>query len=47
VVLRSDARNTETTKDGIKTRRFDNILKELELAYHILKDCGLRLAECI
>jgi 3-deoxy-7-phosphoheptulonate synthase len=35
--------NTETTKGGIKTRRFDNILKELELAYRILKDCGTHL----
>jgi 3-deoxy-7-phosphoheptulonate synthase len=35
--------NTETTRAGVKTRRFDNILKELELAYRILKDCGTHL----
>jgi 3-deoxy-7-phosphoheptulonate synthase len=35
--------NTETTKTGVKTRRFDNILRELELSYHILKECGLHL----
>ena len=35
--------NTETTSGGIKTRRFDNILKELELSCRILKDCGLIL----
>jgi 3-deoxy-7-phosphoheptulonate synthase len=35
--------NTETTKDGIKTRRFNNILSELEQSYRILKDCGLHL----
>jgi 3-deoxy-7-phosphoheptulonate synthase len=35
--------NTETTRSGIKTRRFDNILKELEQSYRILKDCGLHL----
>ncbi len=32
--------NTETTQSGIKTRRFENILKELEQAFHILKACG-------
>jgi 3-deoxy-7-phosphoheptulonate synthase len=35
--------NTETTKDGIKTRRFENILQELEQTYHILHDCGTHL----
>ncbi len=35
--------NTETTKDGIKTRRFVNILEELERSYRILKDCGTHL----
>ena len=35
--------NTETTKTGIKTRRFENILKELELSFRILKDCGAHL----
>jgi 3-deoxy-7-phosphoheptulonate synthase len=35
--------NTETTRSGIKTRRFDSILKELELAYRILKDSGTHL----
>lgn len=35
--------NTETTKEGIKTRRFENILKELELSFRILKECGTHL----
>jgi 3-deoxy-7-phosphoheptulonate synthase len=35
--------NTETTPKGIKTRQFDNILKELELSYRILRDCGTHL----
>jgi 3-deoxy-7-phosphoheptulonate synthase len=35
--------NTETTKDGIKTRRFNKILSELEASYRILKDCGTHL----
>ncbi len=35
--------NTETTSTGIKTRRFEKILDELEQAYRILKDCGLHL----
>jgi len=35
--------NTETTKSGIKTRRFENILHELEESYRILKDCGAHL----
>lgn len=30
--------NTETTRDGIKTRHFEKILRELELCYHILRD---------
>jgi 3-deoxy-7-phosphoheptulonate synthase len=32
--------NTETTTGGIKTRRFENILKELELAFRIHADMG-------
>jgi 3-deoxy-7-phosphoheptulonate synthase len=35
--------NTETTKDGIKTRRFEKIIEELEKSYHILQDCGAHL----
>ena len=35
--------NTETTREGIKTRRFENILKELESAYRILNACGTHL----
>jgi len=35
--------NTETTRDGIKTRRFDQILKELESSFRILQSCGLHL----
>ena len=35
--------NTETTKDGIKTRHFNKILRELESSYRILKDCGTHL----
>lgn len=35
--------NTETTQSGIKTRRFENILEELEQSYRILKECGTRL----
>jgi 3-deoxy-7-phosphoheptulonate synthase len=35
--------NTETTSKGIKTRRFDNILGELESSYRILKQCGTHL----
>jgi 3-deoxy-7-phosphoheptulonate synthase len=35
--------NTETTKSGIKTRRFDKILGELEQSYRILKECGAHL----
>jgi 3-deoxy-7-phosphoheptulonate synthase len=32
--------NTETTTGGLKTRRFENILKELELAFRIHADLG-------
>jgi 3-deoxy-7-phosphoheptulonate synthase len=35
--------NTETTKDGIKTRRFEKIIEELEKSYHILQNCGAHL----
>jgi 3-deoxy-7-phosphoheptulonate synthase len=35
--------NTETTKDGIKTRRFEKVLDELEKSYRILKQCGTHL----
>lgn len=35
--------NTETTRTGIKTRRFERILDELQQAYRILKDCGAHL----
>jgi 3-deoxy-7-phosphoheptulonate synthase len=35
--------NTETTKSGIKTRRFDKILAELESSSRVLKDCGAHL----
>jgi 3-deoxy-7-phosphoheptulonate synthase len=35
--------NTETTRSGIKTRRFENILRELELAHSLLRDCGTHL----
>jgi len=35
--------NTETTKDGIKTRHFDKIIAEIEKSYRILKDCGSHL----
>jgi 3-deoxy-7-phosphoheptulonate synthase len=35
--------NTETTQSGIKTRRFENILRELEQSYAILNDCGAHL----
>jgi 3-deoxy-7-phosphoheptulonate synthase len=35
--------NTETTADGIKTRRFDNILGELEQAFEIHDRLGSRL----
>lgn len=32
--------NTETTSEGIKTRRFENIVSELEQAFSIHEDCG-------
>lgn len=35
--------NTETTRDGIKTRRFENILKEIEASFRILTACGTHL----
>jgi 3-deoxy-7-phosphoheptulonate synthase len=35
--------NTETVNGGIKTRRFSNILGELETSFRILKDCGAYL----
>ena len=35
--------NTETTREGIKTRRFVNILQELEISHRILRDCGTHL----
>jgi 3-deoxy-7-phosphoheptulonate synthase len=35
--------NTETTSAGIKTRRFEKILDELEQAYRILRECGAHL----
>ena len=35
--------NTEPTAGGIKTRRFDNILGEVEAAFRIHEECGSRL----
>jgi 3-deoxy-7-phosphoheptulonate synthase len=35
--------NTETTREGIKTRRFENILAELETTCRVLKDCRTHL----
>ena len=35
--------NTETTKSGIKTRRFEKILAELEKSFRVLRDCGAHL----
>jgi 3-deoxy-7-phosphoheptulonate synthase len=35
--------NTETTSGGIKTRRFDNILSEVEAAFRIHEACGSAL----
>jgi 3-deoxy-7-phosphoheptulonate synthase len=32
--------NTETTRSGHKTRRFDKVLSELEASFHILADAG-------
>jgi 3-deoxy-7-phosphoheptulonate synthase len=36
--------NTETTRNGTKTRDFDKILLELERAFGIHESCGSRLA---
>lgn len=35
--------NTETTASGLKTRRFDKILREVELAFEIHDACGSHL----
>jgi len=35
--------NTETTSQGVKTRRFDNILSEVKSAFRIHEECGSRL----
>jgi 3-deoxy-7-phosphoheptulonate synthase len=35
--------NTETTPQGVKTRRFDNIVDELEASFRIHAACGSRL----
>ena len=35
--------NTETVAGGIKTRRFDRILRELETSFRVLSDCGAHL----
>ncbi len=35
--------NTESTKTGIKTRRLEKILAELEASFRILNDCGAHL----
>ena len=35
--------NTENSQSGLKTRRFENILKELELSYQIHRDLGSHL----
>jgi 3-deoxy-7-phosphoheptulonate synthase len=35
--------NTETTASGIKTRRFEKVLAELETAFQVLTDCGAHL----
>ena len=35
--------NTESTRDGIKTRRFRKILREMELAFEIHRDNKSRL----
>jgi 3-deoxy-7-phosphoheptulonate synthase len=35
--------NTETTADGIKTRRFDNIVRELELCFDLHRRMGTTL----
>jgi 3-deoxy-7-phosphoheptulonate synthase len=35
--------NTDTTQDGIKTRRFDDVLSELQDAFQIHQQCGTYL----
>jgi 3-deoxy-7-phosphoheptulonate synthase len=35
--------NTETTASGIKTRRFEKVLAELETTFQVLTDCGTHL----
>jgi len=35
--------NTETTSDGVKTRRFDNIIAELEAAFRVHQSMGTHL----
>ena len=35
--------NTESTREGIKTRRFDNIVEELKAAFRIHRDAGSML----
>jgi 3-deoxy-7-phosphoheptulonate synthase len=35
--------NTETTSSGLKTRRFENIVTELEAAFRVHRDAGSRL----
>lgn len=35
--------NVEVTRQKVKTRRFDNILQELELSFRILTEAGVRL----
>ena len=35
--------NTETTASGVKTRRFDNIVAELEDSFRIHRECGSHL----
>ncbi|MGQ0428937.1 MAG: class II 3-deoxy-7-phosphoheptulonate synthase [Gammaproteobacteria bacterium] len=35
--------NTETTPQGVKTRRFENILAEVEAAFRVHEDCGSTL----
>lgn len=35
--------NTESTAEGVKTRRFDNVLAELEASFRIHEECGSHL----
>ncbi len=35
--------NTESTADGVKTRRFDRILTELKNSFRVHRECGSRL----